>query len=310
MKKYAIIVIFTIGILVCGCKESTTNNGAVQAAVEGITIDEEHFPDKLFRDYIKKYIDVNSDGLLSQEEVLNTTMISIDKSNQEYNSIKDLKGIEIFSNLEKIYCIYTSLERIDVSNNYKLNTLQLIDSEISNVDLSRNIELEDLICSSSNIKELDISNNAKLKYLDCSDTEITKLDVSKNTELFDLNCEGTNINTIEVDNLGKLYRLNIADTDVAELDVSKCVNLSELIVSGTNITELDISNNDLGLIYCDDCENIEDLDVSTQTKLIELSAQRTAITRIDITNCKKLVYLGCEPDIEIIGLRRDVRVNV
>ena len=97
---------------------------------------------------------------------------------------------------------------------------------------------------------------------------------------------------------------------MAELDVSKCVNLSELIVSGTNITELDISNNDLGLIYCDDCNNIAELDVSNQTKLIELSAQRTAITRIDITNCKKLVYLGCEPDIEIIGLRRDVRVNV
>ncbi|MBE5905096.1 MAG: hypothetical protein E7275_12545 [Pseudobutyrivibrio sp.] len=310
MKKYAIIVIFTIGILVCGCKESTTNNGAVQAAVEGIAIDEEHFPDKLFRDYIKKNIDVNSNGLLSQEEVLNTTMISIDKSNQEYNSIKDLKGIEIFSNLEKIYCIYTSLERIDVSNNYKLNTLQLIDTEISNVDLSRNIELEDLICSSSNIKELDISNNAKLKYLDCSDTGILKLDVSKNTELFDLNCEGTSISTIDVTNLNKLYRLNVSDTKIVSLDVSSCTELKELIISGTNIDDIDISSNELSLLNCNDCKSINKLDVSTQENLIELSAQKTAITRIDITNCTKLVYLGCEPDIEIIGLRRDVRVNV
>ena len=57
MKKIAIFLTIIISILICGCKEGTTNNETVQVAVEGIPIDEDNFPDEYFRDYLEKNVD-------------------------------------------------------------------------------------------------------------------------------------------------------------------------------------------------------------------------------------------------------------
>ena len=95
------------------------------AAVAGVAIDEEHFPDNAFRNYLLAQ-DYGKDGFLS------TTEISV-ISNLEINrlGIASLKGIEHFTELEKLSCVANELATIDFSKNKKLAYLSIYTNYIS-----------------------------------------------------------------------------------------------------------------------------------------------------------------------------------
>ena len=59
----------------------------VQAALN-IDIDSGAFPDKVFRSYIKQYIDANKNDILEVSEIQKTTYIDVSTSD-----ITDLRGI-------------------------------------------------------------------------------------------------------------------------------------------------------------------------------------------------------------------------
>ena len=127
-------------------KDEATGGSAVQYPIE---INEANFPDAAFRSYIQykmenadsrpdpfpggnKGWDSNGDGKLSQSEIAKVTEIRID--GKDYD-IKSLQGIELFSNLESL--------------------------TINNVNLDN--------------QELDVSKLTSLESLDCNDNNLTKL---------------------------------------------------------------------------------------------------------------------------------------
>ena len=75
----------------------------------GVAIDEENFPDENFRDWVFEQ-DWNNDGSLSAEEIENVTSPWLDSK-----GIKDLKGIEYFTNLTNLNCSYNDLISLDVT---------------------------------------------------------------------------------------------------------------------------------------------------------------------------------------------------
>ena len=121
-----------------------------------------------------------------------------------------------------LICESNNLTELDVSNNIELEHLNCILNNLSELDVSNNIYLENFFCAGNNLIELNISNNTYLKYLLCHMNNLTKLDVTKNIELEILNCA---FNSLE------------------ELDVSNNIKLVELICSRNYLTELDVSNN-------------------------------------------------------------------
>ena len=132
----------------------------------GIPIDPAHFPDENFRDRVAFYCDKDHDGTLSQDELNRVTELYVDHAN-----IKDLTGIELFPNLDKLDCKYNNLTRLDVSKNTKLTKLY---------------------CESNQLTGLDLSKNTALTELDCALNQLTGLDLSKNTALTILGCSGNN----------------------------------------------------------------------------------------------------------------------
>ena len=99
-------------------------------------------PDENFKSYLMRNFDADSDGKLSQEEA-----DSVREMNCCLQDIRYLDGIELFANLEELYC-----------NNNQLETL----------DISKNTKLEILVCHSNQLSSLDISANRMLTYLSCS----------------------------------------------------------------------------------------------------------------------------------------------
>ena len=88
MKRIiALTIIFTAALLGCGKKDkepnrepvSTTsltessvvseNTSYIEEEVDGIKIDENTFPDEIFRKYVENYVDENNDGILTYDEI-------------------------------------------------------------------------------------------------------------------------------------------------------------------------------------------------------------------------------------------------
>lgn len=80
-------------------------------AVGNVAINEEHFPDEGFREYVKSE-DADGDGILSAEEIANVTEIGFN-AEEIYNLI----GIEYFTNLKCLYCGGSSIDELDLSKN-------------------------------------------------------------------------------------------------------------------------------------------------------------------------------------------------
>ena len=145
----------------------------VWAAPGDVTINKTNFPDAAFLGYVKAKIDNNDDGILSQSEIDLVKQIKITGV-----SVYDLKGIEHFTNLEKLYCYGVKLKSLDCRWN-----------NLTELDVTKNSELVSFNCSENKLTDIDVSKNTKLESLRFYSNKLTSLDLSKNTKLAQLDYE-------------------------------------------------------------------------------------------------------------------------
>lgn len=190
---------------------------ALPAAETGsIPINSTHFPDDHFIAYVELRCDKDGDGTLSQAELDGVTELYV-----AYANIKDLTGIELFPNLDKLDCKNNNLTRLDVSKNTKLTKLYCEFNQLTGLDLSKNTALTELNCQVNQLTSLDLSKNTALTKLGCHDNQLTSLDLSKNTALDTLDCSG-NKRQITV---GETGQFNLSA--LKGFDVSKASGWSE-----------------------------------------------------------------------------------
>lgn len=131
----------------------------VWAGQGDVAIDATNFPDATFRGYVLTEFDTNNDGILSQAEL--DVVTDIDVSNKD---IADLKGIECFKKLNRLYCRNNQLTALDLSHNTALTKLYCQKNKLTSPDLTAN----------TNITEF---NGVDQEY---------DIEVDKNTLTFDL----------------------------------------------------------------------------------------------------------------------------
>ena len=195
----------------------------------GIPIDSTHFPDDNFIAYVELGCDKDHDGTLSQDELNRVTELYVDHAN-----IKDLTGIELFPNLDKLDCKYNNLTRLDVSKNTKLTKLYCESNQLTGLDLSKNTALTVLDCALNQLTGLDLSKNTALTVLYCESNHLTSLDLSKNTELTELNCQDNQLTSLDLSKNTALTKLYCALNQLTSLDLSKNTALTILGCSGNN----------------------------------------------------------------------------
>lgn len=79
-------------------------------------------------------------------DIVNTEIAKATYIDLMYMDIKNLKGIQYFTNLEELICNGNKLTKLDVS---------------------KNTQLEELLCNGNKRTKLDLSKNKKLRYLYC-----------------------------------------------------------------------------------------------------------------------------------------------
>ena len=143
-----------------------------------IPIDEAHFPDDVFREYVRRF-DANSDDKLGETEIENVTKIDIYTDIYTLGlMISSLEGVEYFKALQMLNCAGNQLTVLDLSKNTALQELDCYNNQLMTLDLSKNTVLQSLSCADNQLTTLDLSKNTALTHLWCSNNRLTTLDLS------------------------------------------------------------------------------------------------------------------------------------
>ena len=259
----------------------------VMAAPGDVAINATNFPDETFRTFVKRY-DKDSNGILSKSELAVTNM------SVERQPIKNLKGIEHFTELKRLYCIENKLTELDVKSNTKLTHLECNKNQLTTLDLSKNTELTYINCADNQLTTLDLSKNTKLTFIDCRNNQLTNLALTNNTNLETLHCRENQLTNLVLTNTTNLKNLQCQQNQLTTLDLSHTTNLEILNCDNNKLTALNLSKNTaLTEIFCDN-NQLSALDLSENTNLKILYCQQNQLTTLDLTNKTNLEDLYCD----------------
>ena len=269
--------------------KTVVENKNTEVKAGSVTIDEAHFPDKVFREQFIAKFDKDGDYVLSANEISEAKDLDL----HDMTTISSLEGIQYLTNLQFLSVVRSSISDLSPVTNSSLKQLGCAFSKVTKVDLARYPELEVLTCNDTSISSLDVSKNKKLYMLFAYNTPISKLDVTNNPNLKQLSCNKTGLTELDVTHNPQLATLDIGDTKIKTLDVSKNPLLHTLVCYHTEINTLNVRNNlDLKELSCFDT-NITELDVTKNTKLTRLNCSSTPIKELDLSNNLELERLSC-----------------
>ncbi len=220
-----------------------------------------HIPDQNFRNAIRQIMpqcDTDGDGKLSSAEAAKVEELSLriyvqnDRFSEDLSliipqhsvypyfhpkqlkektdslTVKSLKGIEYFTGLVELYCADNDLTELDLSQNINLETLICYNNNISKLNVSKNTKLKELECSYNNLSELDVSSCSELNKLGCYSNHLSELNLTENSALEMLDCGGRKLQKLRIGNCSNLKYLDCSDADLTELDLSGNVKLNYL----------------------------------------------------------------------------------
>ena len=210
-----------------------------------IPIDEAHFPDPAFRNYLSEHCDYEGDGSLSASEVDATNSLTLcERQNGNLISalgITSLEGIKYLTNLQSLECDGNRLTSLDVSGMSKLNWLSCTDNQLTSLNVSGCTGLDGLQCNRNQLTSLDLIGCGELEYLACI---------------------GNQLNSLVIDGCNNLKNVWLLENPMKVLDVSNCPGFADRI-RGSRWSEGALLNTSAGTTVR--CENIFLLGLNTQT---------------------------------------------
>ena len=266
------------------------------AAHASVAIDQEHFPDAVFREYVASNYDMNGNGILEDGEISEAIEMTVDDMD-----IHSLKGLEYLDRLEYLDANRIHIGSLDVSSNPKLWYISVASDHLKSLDVSHNPDLRHLYCSFNGYSSLDVSHNPSLEIFRCSHSFLTGIDVSHNPSLRVLDCQYTDISSLDVSHNPSLAILDCENTNISSLDVSHNPSLTNLFCGDTNISSLDVRYNpSLDVLYCSNT-NIGSLDLSQNTLLRTLKCSNTGLSSVDLSGMYFIQELECEQCIHTVN---------
>jgi len=223
----------------------------------------------------KVWIDLDGDGQMQEGEKV--TVFG------EYVTYPFIENVSVYGPVTEFGATLMQIDDIALSGNPHLERLDLSMCNLTDVDLSANVNLKWLdVQNNSQLEKLDVSHNAKLTYLSCSAVKITELDLSGNPELVEVHCIMTQAERIELGDITKIENLNIWNNYLTEIDLSHLSALKDLNVAGNELTSLDVSSNTaLRTLNFSMMSSVGTVDLSMCGELEELYAYECGLKNVD-----------------------------
>ena len=266
------------------------------SAASAMPINEETFPDPVFREYVLKIVgsSVLTEEKARQIEVLDVSDDNIKKVLGDRAPITSLMGIRYLRYVKDLNCSGQELKKtLNLEQNSRVEKLNCSGNQLTDLWFHKGSSLKYLTCSVNELTALDLSKCSELIELSCSSNKLTSLDLSANTKLQKIVAQTNALTTLDTRNLPELTYLNLwGNHDLKSIDVSKNTKLEFLSVSHCKLTSLNVSNNrKLVKLYVDD-NQLTALDVRSNYLLKKLGCYENQITALDLSSNVALEYLG------------------
>ena len=263
------------------------------SAASAIPINEETFPDPVFREYVLKIVgsSVLTEEKARQIEVLDVSKDNIKKVLGDRAPITSLMGIRYLRYVKDLNCSGQELKKtLNLEQNSRVEKLNCSGNQLTGLWFHKGSSLKYLNCSVNEFTALNLSKNPELTELYCSNNKLTSLDLSANTKLQEINASSNKLTALDVRHLSELTHLYLwSNSDLRSIDVSKNTKLEFLSVSHCKLTSLDVSHN---------------------RKLVELFVYNNQLTALDVRSNYLLKTLACyENQITALDLSSNVSLE-
>ena len=258
------------------------------SAASAIPINEETFPDPVFREYVLKIVgsSVLTEEKAQQIEVLDVSKNNIKKVLGDRDPITSLMGIRYLRYVKDLNCSGQELKKtLNLEQNSRVEKLDCRANQLTDLWFHKGSSLRYLDCSVNQFTALNLSKNPELTELSCSSNKLTSLDLSANKKLQKIVAGSNKLTALDTRNLPELTYLNLwGNDDLKSIDVSKNPKLEILSASHGKLTSLNVSNNrKLVELYVYN-NQLTALDVSSNYLLKKLSCYENQITALDVSN--------------------------
>ena len=263
------------------------------SAASAIPINEETFPDPVFREYVLKIVgsSVLTEEKSQQIEVLDVSWSNIKKVLGDRAPITSLMGIRYLRYVKDLNCSGQELKKtLNLEQNSRVEKLNCSGNQLTGLWFHKGSSLKYLTCSVNEFTALDLSKCSELIELSCSNNKLTSLDLSANTKLQEINASSNKLTALDVRHLSELTHLYLwSNSDLKAIDVSKNTKLEFLSVSHCKLTSLNVKNN---------------------RKLVELFVYNNQLTALDVRSNYLLKKLSCyENQITALDLSSNVALE-
>ena len=266
------------------------------SAASAIPINEETFPDPVFREYVLKIVgsSVLTEEKARQIEVLDVSDDNIKEVLGKRDPITSLMGIRYLRYVKDLNCSGQELKKtLNLEQNSRVEKLNCSGNQLTGLWFHKGSSLKYLNCSVNEFTALNLSKNPELTELYCSNNKLTSLDLSANTKLQQINASSNKLTALDVRHLSELTHLYLwSNSDLRSIDVSKNTKLEFLSVSHCKLTSLNVKNNrKLVELYVYN-NQLTALDVRSNYMLKRLDCYENQLTALDLSSNVALEYLG------------------
>lgn len=273
-------------------KDSKGLTSEAEFFFQTLSLSEVQVPDVNFEKFLldKK---IDSDSILNgQAEIIDINRYQ--SLNCKSLSISNLKGIEAFTALTFLDCAENKISELDLSKNLNLTTLICTNNILERLDITNLKDLNYVACFQNRLTSLDFSSSPKLTTLYCSDNRLTQLDLKSNPEIVELSFSSNQLASIDLRENKKMTKLSCGQNELSSLDINQNTKLVELsFMDNSQIKEIDVSNNpELRniLFYNTDVSSI---DLNNLNDLEVLIVPNNQLTTLDVSKNINLEQLLC-----------------
>lgn len=229
----------------------------------------------------------------------------------EFKSQIKGKDLKIKGDITKLNCIGNKLTKLDVTSAPQLEVLQAEFNFLTELDLSKSVNLLNVEFFSNSIKEIDITNCPRLVRFVGSGNYISNIDLTKSLELEYFDCARmSRIESLDFSNCHKLKHVIVNECSLSKLEIPSDAPLEELLCEKNRIDNLDLSHFDKLLEL--NCSNNKLTKFDVFSPVIRtLYAMNNDLREIDLSKARDLKYLALmnNPNLLSIDLSKNPKIE-
>lgn len=292
MKKFYLLLILLM-ILFIG-ENNDFKTSVVYNDIKLSVATDAGFNDENFYSCVVEYYNKKNNASLTVDDLLTYEQFStIDELICKNNGVSDITGIEKLTNLTSLNLMENNLSNVDLTKNNKLMYVELSGNpRITSIDLSKNIDLKEIYFRNDSLKNINLSSNTNLENLDLGFNELTSINLNNNINLKYVVLSSNQLSNVDISNNTKLIEFSASNNKIESVKLPGTDTLEKLDLHNNKISSIDVSKYTKLQKLVMSTNQLSTIDLSNNIYLKELYISSNNLQSLDLSKLSNLNYLN------------------